>query len=199
VTEGAYEIICQGCRAAVPSSASACPRCGYELSGGIRPPLGNEAAFFGPTTVPAQVVATPMPSFSPDTAYDRFSHVRSQRYGGFWIRFAAYLIDTVVLLIPSFALRTLGPQGSLVMVVVSWLYFATMESSGLQGTVGKAVLGLEVTDERGRQISFGRATGRYFAKILSALTLLIGFLMVGFTSRKRGLHDFVAGTLVLRQ
>lgn len=104
------------------------------------------------------------------------------------------------MLLPSLALETaLGVVGSLIMISVSWLYFAVMESSGLQGTVGKALLGLEVTDDRGHRISFGRATGRYWAKILSGLTLCIGFMMVGFTSRKRGLHDLVAGTLVLRQ
>jgi uncharacterized RDD family membrane protein YckC len=73
-----------------------------------------------------------------------------------------------------------------------------MESSGSQATVGKMMCGLRVTDTQGQRISFGRATGRYFAKILSALTLFIGYLMVGWTRQKRGLHDFIAGTLVIR-
>jgi uncharacterized RDD family membrane protein YckC len=59
-------------------------------------------------------------------------------------------------------------------------------------------LGIIVTDLEGRRIGFGRATGRYFAKILSALILGIGFLMVAFTQRKQGLHDMIAGTLVVR-
>jgi uncharacterized RDD family membrane protein YckC len=73
-----------------------------------------------------------------------------------------------------------------------------MESSGSQGTVGKIMCGLRVTDTQGQRISFGRATGRYLAKILSALTLFIGYLMVAWTRQKRGLHDFIAGTLVVR-
>ena len=79
-----------------------------------------------------------------------------------------------------------------------WLYFSLLESSANQATVGKIVCGLKVTDLDGRRISFGRATARYFAKILSGLILLIGFAMVGWTTQKRGLHDFIAGTLVLR-
>ena len=77
-----------------------------------------------------------------------------------------------------------------------WLYFALMESSTRQATLGKMALDMKVTDDEGNRISFGRATGRYFAKILSALILLIGFIMVAFTDRKRGLHDMIAGTLV---
>ena len=87
---------------------------------------------------------------------------------------------------------------NLLSVVVGWLYYALMESSGMQATLGKKALGLIVTDESGQRISFARATGRYFAKIVSALILLIGFIMVAFTERKQGLHDKLAGTLVVR-
>jgi len=85
----------------------------------------------------------------------------------------------------------------MIYLVGGWLYHALMESSKNQGTLGKMALGLRVTDLDGRRITFGRATGRYFAKILSHLTLWIGFIMAGFTSKKQALHDFVAGTLVL--
>jgi len=112
-------------------------------------------------------------------------------YAGFWIRFVAYLIDSLVLGAASFIL---GPF----MIVGAWLYFALMESSKYQGTLGKMALGLQVTDVRGKKIGFGRATGRYFAKILSALTLLIGFFMIGWTERKQGLHDIIADCYVVR-
>jgi uncharacterized RDD family membrane protein YckC len=59
-------------------------------------------------------------------------------------------------------------------------------------------LGIRVTDLDGGRISFGRATGRYFGKILSGLILGIGFLMAAFTERKQALHDLLAGTLVVR-
>jgi uncharacterized RDD family membrane protein YckC len=79
------------------------------------------------------------------------------------------------------------------------LYYALLESSTWQGTLGKRALGLEVTDLEGRRISFGRATGRFFAKIISALILWIGFIMAGFTEKKQALHDMIAGTLVIRK
>ena len=59
-------------------------------------------------------------------------------------------------------------------------------------------VGLRVVDEQGQRISFARATGRFFAKFISALILMIGYLMVAFTDRKRGLHDIMAGTLVVK-
>ena len=68
----------------------------------------------------------------------------------------------------------------------------------MQGTLGKKALGMIVTDLDGGRIGFGRATGRYFAKILSALILGIGFIMVAFTQRKQGLHDLIASTLVYK-
>ena len=92
----------------------------------------------------------------------------------------------------------LGVLGAVLAVFAGWLYFALMESSASQATIGKTACGLRVTDESGRRISFGRATGRYFAKIVSALIFLIGFMMVGWTRRKQGLHDLIAGTLVVK-
>ena len=84
-------------------------------------------------------------------------------------------------------------------VVGQWLYFSLMESSRLQATVGKLAVGIVVTDENGMRIGFGRATGRYFAKFISAIILGIGYLMAGWTQRKQALHDMIAGTLVVRK
>jgi uncharacterized RDD family membrane protein YckC len=83
--------------------------------------------------------------------------------------------------------------------MLSWIYYASLESSTWQATLGKKILGLKVTDLEGNRISFGRASGRFFGKILSGMILGIGFLMAGFTERKQALHDIVAGCLVLRQ
>jgi uncharacterized RDD family membrane protein YckC len=82
--------------------------------------------------------------------------------------------------------------------LVNWIYEAALESSSYQATLGKMALGLKVTDLEGRRISFARATGRHFAKILSGLMFFIGFIMAGFTQRKQALHDMIAGTLVVR-
>lgn len=92
--------------------------------------------------------------------------------------------------------NALGPA-ILAQAVLVWLYFAVLESSPLQATLGKLALGIRVTDERGARISFLRATGRFFAKWLSAVILCIGFMMAGWTRRKQALHDMLAGTLVL--
>jgi uncharacterized RDD family membrane protein YckC len=131
-------------------------------------------------------------------------------YAGFWRRVAAFIIDALLLSVvtvpltlamgggDTYADAARSSAGSTISTVVSWLYYALMESSAKQATLGKMALGVVVTDLDGRRIGFGRATGRYFAKILSALILGIGFLMVAFTQRKQGLHDMLAGTLVVK-
>jgi uncharacterized RDD family membrane protein YckC len=139
-------------------------------------------------------------------------------YGGFWVRFVAYLIDAIIIGIASTIIRLavslvlgtglsiLTGGGSIVILVIStlisfvagWLYNAVMESSDKQATFGKQAMGLIVMDTNGYRISFGRATGRYFAKILSGVILYIGFVMIAFTDRKQGLHDMIADTLVVK-
>jgi uncharacterized RDD family membrane protein YckC len=148
-------------------------------------------------------------------------------YAGFWLRLVAFIIDFIVIyavraiIFKPFGIDA-GMHGmfhgrqprdfaeiapmlgmiiriALISSIMQWLYFALMESSVWQATLGKKALGLSVTDLAGRRIGFGRATGRYFAKILSSLTLFIGYLMAGFTEKKQALHDMIAGTLVLRK
>lgn len=87
----------------------------------------------------------------------------------------------------------------LLTTVAGWLYFALMESSKTQGTLGKMALGLKVTDMEGNRIGFGRATGRYFGKIISRMIIYIGYIMAGLTEKKQALHDMMAGCLVVRK
>jgi uncharacterized RDD family membrane protein YckC len=87
-------------------------------------------------------------------------------------------------------------------LVLTWLYHALMECSEWQATAGKKALGLIVTDMAGQRVSFGRATGRHFAKIITNLASFgigLGYLMAGFTEKKQALHDMLAGCLVLRR
>jgi uncharacterized RDD family membrane protein YckC len=133
-------------------------------------------------------------------------------YGGFWIRLVAYLIDAIVLSVVVGVIASImglnifdpesaasfDPTLNLASVVIGWLYFSLMESSERGATLGKMALGLRVVSSSGQRLSFLNATGRYFAKILSAIILCIGFLMIAFTDRKRGLHDMIAGTLVVK-
>jgi len=186
-------LFCSKCGSATPTGMSVCPKCGSTL-----PPV---------------------------TMY-----VAPQRYGGFWRRFVAIIIDSILVSIVLTPVRLLfiPPrlfQGLLSMsntdhpdptqlmaamtplfaatfkiaaisIVVKWLYEALLTSSSRQATVGKMALGMKVTDLAGNRISFARATGRHFAKIVSGMILWIGFIMAGFTQRKQALHDFMAGTLV---
>jgi uncharacterized RDD family membrane protein YckC len=87
-----------------------------------------------------------------------------------------------------------------VSVLAQWLYFAGMESSQYQGTLGKMALGLVVTDMNGQPISFARASGRFFSKLITGLVpFAIGYIMAGFTEKKQALHDMIASCLVLRK
>lgn len=146
----------------------------------------------------------------------------SAAYAGFWLRFFAWIVDAIVLagpgmlvlylcehtlafpiLRPQFrgpwAMIGLGGRGPVVELALAWVYFALMESSSYQATLGKMLLGLVVTDTQGRRLSFGRATGRFFGKLLSRLTLGIGYVMAGITRKKQALHDLLADTLVVRK
>jgi uncharacterized RDD family membrane protein YckC len=100
----------------------------------------------------------------------------------------------------------IGAFVSLMMVFVAvsllgqWLYYAYLESGEKQATWGKQILGLYVTDLAGNRITFGRASGRFFAKLISGLIPLgIGYIMAGITERKQALHDMIASCLVLRR
>ncbi|SDB84742.1 RDD family protein [Williamwhitmania taraxaci] len=86
-----------------------------------------------------------------------------------------------------------------VSLIVGWLYYAIMESSKQQGTLGKMALGIKVTDIEGNKITFTRATGRYFGKIISNMTIYIGYIMAGFTVKKQALHDIIADCLVIKK
>lgn len=129
-------------------------------------------------------------------------------YAGFWRRLGAYLIDAVVVSAGAFAVmiaafvlpKDLRPLLSLIVILVGqWLYFAFMWSSQAQATFGKQALGIKIADLDGNRIGFGRASGRYFAQIVTALTFGVGYAMIVFTRRRQSLHDVMAGTVVVRQ
>lgn len=128
-------------------------------------------------------------------------------YAGFWRRVAAALIDGILVGVVSWIVTAIfsaiseGAEvtAQILVLIAAYGYYAGMESSSYQATVGKIALGIQVTDLNGNRISFGRALGRNLAEILSALILLIGYIMVAFTPKKQGLHDMIAGTLVVKK
>jgi len=150
---------------------------------------------------------------------DHTAAVWQAGYAGFGLRLAAYIIDSIILSVAGgmlgFAtgiaqgfvtsgitnirhiptLFSTNPNG----VLLFWLYFALMESSPLQATLGKLAVGIIVTDREGRRLSFARATGRTFAKYISDFTFLIGWLMPLWTQQQQALHDKIACTLVMKK
>lgn len=123
----------------------------------------------------------------------------NRNYAGFWIRFAASFIDGIIILIIDFLIvLVLGNSiaSEFIEYIITLAYYVLLQSSAKQATLGKMALGLKVTDLEGRRISILRAIARELAKIISALIIFIGFIMVAFTPKKQGLHDMIAGTLV---
>jgi uncharacterized RDD family membrane protein YckC len=139
-------------------------------------------------------------------------------FAGFWRRLLAYVVDyiflfgvdlallaavyvitpTTVAAIQAGSLRAIEEVGP-VMSAIGWAYYAVFESSPARGTLGKLALGLYVGDIHGDPITFRRAVWRNLFKTLSWVTLGTGFVLAAFTPRKQGLHDLLAGTLVLRR
>jgi uncharacterized RDD family membrane protein YckC len=176
-------MFCPRCGTQSPEPAGYCAQCGSPFRVGI-------ATAPGPP---------PLPSF---------------RYAGFWLRFWAYLIDGIILgAIPLLIAVIMAPLfftggagvamlGSViflfpVILTEGWLYYALMETSSYQATIGKRALGLKVTGMNGEAISFGKATVRYLGKILSHMILSVGYIMAAFTEKKQALHDILAGCLVI--
>ncbi len=153
-------------------------------------------------------------------------------YAGFWIRFVAYFIDslligfiefmlvlpllglfgyTVITMDSIYELEHMEPELFIPVVLaaitglsvsvflVTWLYYALLESGSRQATVGKMALGIIVTDANGERISFTSASLRHFSKIISSAIMMIGYIMAGFTTKKQALHDIIANTLVVRK
>jgi uncharacterized RDD family membrane protein YckC len=179
---------------------------------GFVPPPGY-APPPGYTPPPGQ---TPPPGWTPQPApgmgQGPYQYAGWKPYAGFWRRFAAIIIDGIVLNI-GLSIVNYGILGAalgwggdgrstvfdLIRVAALWLYFTLMEASPNQGTLGKMALGIVVTDMDGQRISWGRANARFWSKILSYVTIMIGFIMAGFTAKKQGLHDMIAATLVVRK
>ena len=144
-------------------------------------------------------------------------------YAGFWRRFVAFLIDSIIVVIigciggsfiglmygflaaattdgdisPDAIGTGAGVLGFIWGIAADCLYFTALESSSMQATPGKMVLNMIVTNYEFRRIGFGQANARYWGKLVSSLILGIGFLMVAFTEKKQALHDQFAGTLVI--
>lgn len=154
--------------------------------------------------------------------------VEQPQYAGFWIRFVALIIDSLILGFVSLVLvlPLLGVLGMTVSdmgdfsemedtamlgllagfgttlyisnFIITWLYYSLLQSGKWQATLGKKAVGIKVTDLNGERISFLTATLRFFGKIISGMIMLIGYLMAAFTAKKQALHDMIASTYVVK-
>jgi uncharacterized RDD family membrane protein YckC len=131
-------------------------------------------------------------------------------YAGFWIRWLSYFIDGLVLIIPvggvsfliiksmNIPLEQMYNTSILVNLLITWLYFVLMTYK-YQATLGKKAVGIKVFSENKEEnLTIGKIILREtVGKILSGITLSIGYMMAGFTEKKQALHDKVAGTVVI--
>lgn len=209
-------MFCPKCGTQLADDAAFCTNCGQSIQ---RTP---NAAYPSPAA-PAPLQPQPVEQQPAQNVWQTRGASQPIAYAGFWLRLVAFIIDWILLGIagaivffPLFKIhaRTFAsvslwelytsPSRPFVAIqllnsMMNWIYYAALESSTWQATLGKKVLGLKVTDLMGNRITFARASGRFFGKILSFMILGIGFLMAGFTERKQALHDILAGCLVLRQ
>jgi uncharacterized RDD family membrane protein YckC len=205
-------MFCQACGANVADGVAFCTSCG-------RPIVGYSVSQSG--GVGAIAMAPPVAMTGTATGF-----------AGFWLRLVAAILDFIILIVPSAPLGILlfasmlpaialgrGNPTLLIasllpriilfaalIVMLKWLYWALMESSNWQATLGKKALGLYVTDMEGRRASFGKASGRFWAgrgismvPSIGALYYLVDCICCGFTEKKQAVHDMIAGCLVMRK
>ena len=123
---------------------------------------------------------------------------KKQIYAGFWQRFLAGIIDSIILIVIEVILIFIPIIGWILSLFVTWLYFAIQHSSTKQATFGMRALDIKITDENHGKIGFWRATGNFYLTVISAFIVLIGFFMIAFTSRKQGFHNLISRTLCIK-
>ncbi|TMG03091.1 MAG: RDD family protein [Chloroflexi bacterium] len=121
-------------------------------------------------------------------------------YAGFWIRFLAWFIDGVILggVNVVISLGVANPFSAFVLEIILGAIYHIAFWIGQGATPGKMAVGVKVVMANGEPIEFGAAVLRYFGYWLSGLILGIGYLMIAFSAEKRGLHDNIAGTVVIK-
>jgi uncharacterized RDD family membrane protein YckC len=118
-------------------------------------------------------------------------------YAGFRKRCIAIMFDAIILIPFLLGFQALGLDGRFFEAFVCWVYFAGLESSPMQGTLGKFLIGIKVTDLYGNRINLRVAIVRLIGKQISFLLFFIGYFMVPFNPKKQGLHDIISGCLVV--
>ena len=217
-------MFCSSCGAAVKEGSTFCGNCGSPVTPGVTQ---------APTV--AAAVAVPAASAPPIVPGGMAAARDTGLYAGFWLRVVAAIIDGLLIGIPFVVIAVVLFASALPMLrdfgrepnpnpfllislffprllllgalglVGTWLYWSLLESSSWQATLGKKALGLYVTDLTGAPVSFGKASGRFFAgrgiayvPSIGGLYFLVDCIMAGVTEKKQALHDMIAGCLVQR-
>jgi uncharacterized RDD family membrane protein YckC len=186
--------------AGVSLGQAVCAECGRSF------PV-QEMISYGPTKVCASCKPVFLQKLSEGASLQR----GTVRYAGFWIRVGAKLIDGIILAVVFmppllyFAFKnaqnpTVLPVGQLIvqlLYIIGNAGYTIFFLGKYAATPGKMACGLKVITADGGPVSYGRATGRFFAEMLSGLICYIGYIMVAFDSQKRGLHDHICSTRVI--
>ncbi len=210
---------CQRCGRDNPPEVAYCQGCGNAMYASQPPPPPNYGGYQQPNYQPQ-----PMPGYPPAMNYGPTNYAGigarflAALMDGVIIGIPIGIMSTVLSAMlaarvvtraagktynPGMAATDVGSVFAgfgfimIISVLLSWAYFAMMESSSWQGTIGKRIMGIQVTDINGGRISLGRATIRLAVKAFLSGWFLIGYIMAFFTQRKQTLHDMIAGTLVL--
>lgn len=219
-------MFCSSCGAAVKEGSTFCGNCGSPVTPSVAQGTTVPAAVTVPAASPRPIVPGGMGmAAARDTGL----------YAGFWLRVVAAIIDGLLIGIPFVVIAVVLFASALPMLrdfgrepnpnpfllislffprllllgalglVGTWLYWSLLESSSWQATLGKKALGLYVTDLTGAPVSFGKASGRFFAgrgiayvPSIGGLYFLVDCIMAGLTEKKQALHDMIAGCLVQR-
>jgi uncharacterized RDD family membrane protein YckC len=173
-------------------------------------PMDGAIQFNQGTVQPVQ----PEVSYQPPVADQPIMQTQSTaeiKYAGFWIRWVAGFIDGIVLQVVGFiggfmigfvlaiaGMTKITPFISgFFGLILGWGYNIFMIHK-YQATLGKMAIGVAVISEEGNQLSLGKIILREtLGKILSVITLFIGYIMAGFTAKKQALHDKIAGSVVV--
>jgi uncharacterized RDD family membrane protein YckC len=225
-------MFCSRCGAKVADGTVFCPQCGLPAVTSPEPIAAAPPSGAAPPLPPSPPVSAAPRVAEPQYRDPYAAPPPRVEYAGFWLRVVAAIIDYFIIAIPFgiiFLLLFAGGladltrnQGEptamlltflprfvllgLIYIIGAWLYWAKMESSSWQATLGKKALGLYVTDLNGRPVGFGQASGRFWAgrglgmvPYLGGLYFLISCICAGLTERKQAIHDMIASCLVLRR
>jgi uncharacterized RDD family membrane protein YckC len=178
---------CPRCKSNIPGDEDDCPFCREHF-----PQLMNQLAKNDKKETPQQ---------SPDAPTNEIG------YAGFWRRLGAAIPDLIIAGIVAIIVNIALEQGKfpypflgtlfITGVFFLLLYLPLCASSRYQGSIGKILFGIIIVHGNGKRLSFSHALIRELGKYVSLITIGIGFLLIGFTKKKQGLHDLFADTMVI--